>query len=265
MVKHRGMFAWAFRTARRRLAVFALTAIAAHACISFLFMPHPKRVEIPGVNPQCRPVLVSLMRLVSETCLHACCSSCAVIHVQKEHALVEILAPHGARVYYSMDGTIPAGKDSMELYLGPFTLLPGMWQLVAIAKHAGQTDSDVARFPDLVCARDEDGLTIFCEEDGPQPNGAPRKGHPDLYAGQCRFPAGSRLREVTDIFSESNVTIYKAGQDARVELGRMGLMASTERDLCRQVSSREWDECRNTRLLDANAGERSLPIPVQKH
>lgn len=63
-----------------------------------------------------------------------------VIHVQVEHGIVEILAAVGAKVYYTKDGTIPAGKNSMELYLGPFTLRPGLWSIVATAKHAGQLD-----------------------------------------------------------------------------------------------------------------------------
>ena len=71
-----------------------------------------------------------------------------VIHVSAEHALVEILAPAGARVYYTKDGTDPAGKGkTMELYIGPFTLKPGKWQLAAIAKRAGHPDSAQARFP----------------------------------------------------------------------------------------------------------------------
>jgi len=71
-----------------------------------------------------------------------------VIHVRAEHALVEILEPAGARVYYTKDGTDPAGKGkTMELYLGPFTLKPGKWQLAAIAQRAGHPDSAEARFP----------------------------------------------------------------------------------------------------------------------
>jgi hypothetical protein len=67
---------------------------------------------------------------------------------------------------------------------------------------------------------------VFCEEaDGT----APRKGHPDLRAGTCRFPAGSRLREVTDIFAERNVTIVRQSNDTRMELSRMGLMASRQK------------------------------------
>ena len=189
-----------------------------------------------------------------------------VIHVRAEHALVEILAPAGAKVYYTRDGTDPAGTNAMELYLGPFTLFPGMWQLAAVAKRAGQPDSAVVRFPDLLCARDEDGQTVFCVQDaaGPGPDGvAPRKGHPDLYAGACRFPAGSRLREVTDIFEERNVTIVRHGNDTRAELAGMGLMANRERSLCQQVAMREWDECRTGGLSEPRAS--GLPIAAKRH
>ena len=57
-----------------------------------------------------------------------------------------------------------------------------------------------ARFPALVCARDEDDITVFCEENESTPTAQKPNGHPELYAGKCRFPAGNRLREVTDIF-----------------------------------------------------------------
>ena len=106
------------RTEQRRLAACVLAVVGAHWLVSMFWMPRARPVDTP------------------------------VIHVRAEHALVEILAPAGARVYYTKDGTDPGGKGkTMELYLGPFTLKPGMWQLAAIAKRAGHPDSAEARFP----------------------------------------------------------------------------------------------------------------------
>jgi len=72
--------------------------------------------------------------------MHTQGATYAVIHVQVEHRMVEILAGVGARVYYSKDGSTAADTAEMERYLGPFTLRPGVWQLVAIAKHTGKVD-----------------------------------------------------------------------------------------------------------------------------
>lgn len=177
-----------------------------------------------------------------------------IIHVQVEHGLVEIMAQPGVRVHYTKDGTVPASKSSAELYLGPFALLPGRWQLSAIAKRAGHLDSEVARFPALFCARDEDGVTVFCKEDEEGPNGAPGD-YPQLVAGRCRFPAGARLREVNDVFQEDtdNLTIVNVSQDTREKVGRVGLMAASEHKLCRQVASSEWYECSKRRVAAGSA------------
>jgi len=204
--------------------VFVLIAFLAHALVSILLMPSLKRMEAP------------------------------VIHVQVEHGMVEILAGVGARVYYSKDGSTAADTKDMEQYLGPFTLHPGMWQLVAIAKHAGKVDSEVARFPALVCARDEDGVTVFCQQHKELPLDAAPRGHPDLYVGQCKFPSGARLRQVSDVFAEKNVTIVKESKDTRAHVARMGLMAKSMRQLCRQVASRDWPECAKGQARGAEPG-----------
>jgi len=69
--------------------------------------------------------------------------------------------------------------------------------------------SEVARFPALVCARDEDGVTVFCQQHEELPLDVAPKGHPDLYVGQCKFPSGARLRQVSDVFvSCSSLPLY---------------------------------------------------------
>ena len=73
-----------------------------------------------------------------------------MIHVQKEQGLVQIHAGPGAQVYYTRDGTMPMGKSAMEVYAGPFTLLPGAWELVAVAKHRGRPDRFLLYFDALV-------------------------------------------------------------------------------------------------------------------
>jgi hypothetical protein len=45
---------------------------------------------------------------------------------------------------------MPMGKSAMEVYAGPFTLLPGAWELVAVAKHRGRPDRFLLYFDALV-------------------------------------------------------------------------------------------------------------------
>ena len=221
-----GSRAWACGIKRRRkglrLVGFLLVAIASHALVSVYFRPRKERVAPP------------------------------VIHVQEHNGFVEIHSPHAAKVYYATDGSLPSSTNSTELYMGPFALLPGLWQIAAVAARDGRLDSEVARFPALRCARDEDGVTVFCEQHVPPQHGAPLKSHPFLRAGRCSFPAGASLRQVTDIFVEQNVTIVNVSHDSRQSVGGLGVMASNAWSLCRQVASRDWPECRRHR--DAHGG-----------
>ena len=228
------LLAWVCGTHGRRLVAVGLAALAANALATLLLLPRQRRVDPP------------------------------VIRVQEEHGLVEVLAPPGQQVFYTKDGSMPTGKSSTELYLSPFTLYPGSWQLVAIAKHRGSSDSEAARFPPLVCARDEDGISVFCrQQDLAAAGDAKLYGHPELLAGRCRFPAGDRLREVSDIFAEDAVTIVNVSVDPRTDMGRVGLVAASERHLCRQVSSHHWPECRGRHAAHGAGG--ALTVEVKRH